>query len=88
MAKTHINRKKSAHPQDADERKGINRGDYVIIQFIFMGRTILALVRLFLADKFLPNYVEAVFASRRLPPKAAVTVETGSSLFGHKERRP
>ena len=30
-------------------------------------------VRLFLADKFLPNYVEAVFASRRLPPKAAVS---------------
>ena len=30
-------------------------------------------VRLFLAGKFLPNYVEAVFASRRLPPKAAVS---------------
>ena len=29
-------------------------------------------VRLFLTGKFLPNYVEAVFASRRLPPKAAV----------------
>ena len=28
-------------------------------------------VRLFLAGKSLPNYVEAVFASRRLPPKAA-----------------
>ena len=26
--------------------------------------------RLFLAGKFLPNYVEAVLASRRLPPKA------------------
>ena len=30
-------------------------------------------VRLFLAGKFLPDYVEAVFASRRLPPKAAVS---------------
>ena len=30
-------------------------------------------VRLFLTGKFLPNYVEAVFASRRLPPKAAVS---------------
>ena len=30
-------------------------------------------VRLFLAGKSLPNYVEAVFASRRLPPKAAVS---------------
>ena len=30
-------------------------------------------VRLFLTCKFLPNYVEAVFASRRLPPKAAVS---------------
>ena len=30
-------------------------------------------VRLFLAGKFLPNYVEAVFASWRLPPKAAVS---------------
>ena len=30
-------------------------------------------VRLFLAGKFLPNYVEAVFASRRLPLKAAVS---------------
>ena len=39
-------------------------------------------VSLFLAGKSLPNYVEAVFASRRLPPKATVTVETGSSLFG------
>ena len=47
MAKTHINRKKSAHPQDADERKGINRGDYVIIQFIFMGRTILGIGQAF-----------------------------------------
>ena len=44
--------------------------------------------KLFLTGKFLPNYVEAVFASRRLPPKAAVTIETGSSLFGYKERRP
>jgi hypothetical protein len=26
-----------------------------------------------LAGKFLPDYVEAVFASRRLPPKAAVS---------------
>lgn len=31
------------------------------------------MVRLFLTGKFLPNYVEAVFASRRLPPKAAVS---------------
>ena len=30
-------------------------------------------VRLFLTGKSLPNYVEAVFASRRLPPKAAVS---------------
>ena len=30
-------------------------------------------VRLFLAGRFLPDYVEAVFASRRLPPKAAVS---------------
>ena len=30
-------------------------------------------VRLFLAGKSLPNYVEAVFASWRLPPKAAVS---------------
>ena len=30
-------------------------------------------VRLFLAGKFLPNYVDAVFVSRRLPPKAAVS---------------
>jgi hypothetical protein len=30
-------------------------------------------VRLFLTGKFLPTYVEAVFASRRLPPKAAVS---------------
>ena len=30
-------------------------------------------VRLFWAGKSLPNYVEAVFASRRLPPKAAVS---------------
>ena len=30
-------------------------------------------VRLFLTGKFLPNYVEAGFASRRLPPKAAVS---------------
>ena len=30
-------------------------------------------VRLFLTGKFLPNYVEAVFALRRLPPKAAVS---------------
>ena len=30
-------------------------------------------VRIFLAGKSLPNYVEAVFASRRLPPKAAVS---------------
>ena len=29
--------------------------------------------KLFLTGKFLPNYVEAVFASRRLPPKAAVS---------------
>ena len=28
---------------------------------------------LFLTGKSLPNYVEAVFASRRLPPKAAVS---------------
>ena len=38
-------------------------------------------VRLFLTGKFLPNYVEVVFASRRLPPKAAATFEIGSSLF-------
>ena len=30
-------------------------------------------VSLFLTGKFLPNYVEAVFASRQLPPKAAVS---------------
>jgi hypothetical protein len=30
-------------------------------------------VRLFLAGRFLPDYVEAVFASRRFPPKAAVS---------------
>ena len=30
-------------------------------------------VRLFLTGKSLPNYVEVVFASRRLPPKAAVS---------------
>ena len=29
--------------------------------------------KLFLTGKFLPNYVEVVFASRRLPPKAAVS---------------
>ena len=28
--------------------------------------------RIFLAGKSLPNYVEAVFASRRLPPQTAV----------------
>ena len=31
-------------------------------------------VRLFLTGKSLLNYVEAVFASRRLPPKATVLV--------------
>lgn len=30
-------------------------------------------VRFFLASKSLSNYVEAVFASRLLPPKAAVS---------------
>ena len=30
-------------------------------------------VRLFLAGKFLPDYVETLCASRRLPPKAAVS---------------
>lgn len=35
--------------------------------------------RLFLAGKFLLDYVEAVLASRRLPPKAAVSFSTGSS---------
>ena len=30
-------------------------------------------VRLFLTDKSLPNHVETVFVSRRLPPKAAVS---------------
>jgi hypothetical protein len=30
-------------------------------------------VRLFLTGKSLPNHVETVFVSRRLPPKAAVS---------------
>ena len=33
----------------------------------------------FLAGKFLPDYVETLCASRRLPPKAAVSFSTGSS---------
>lgn len=37
-------------------------------------------VSLFLTGKFLPNYVEAVFASRRLPPKAAVSAYSRHSF--------
>ena len=37
--------------------------------------------RLFLAGKFLPDYVEAVLASRRLPPKAAVIFSVWSSFL-------
>ena len=35
----------------------------------------------FLAGKFLPDYVEAVLASRRLPPKAAVIFSLWSSFL-------
>ena len=35
---------------------------------------------IFEAGKFLPDYVEALCASRRLPPKAAVTFSIGSSF--------
>ena len=35
-----------------------------------------------MTGKFLPNYVEAVFASRRLPPKAAVSACSRHSFVG------